>query len=399
MRILKQAVRGLAFAAGAICIGLLHLARPLRKIKIGRIRTDRIGHLACNTDGFLRKRALGRIEQCVSRIFIAGAPCNRQLLDMIKRVLPVVESDRLAKLHDLCVPLLQRTPLWEPMPFSPRAHAEFNAAPSQLSFTPEEEERGRLFLSSVGLKNKDWFICFHNRDSAYLQREQPSRDWSYHDYRDCDVKNFLPAAEYITRLGGFALRMGSAVSEPLGDTTNPRLIDYAAKYRNDFLDVYLLAKCRFMLGCDTGLTLVATAFDTPVVYTNSARLDFAPFLERDIFIQKKYFDEATNRVLSYRDILARGHEYFLNSSYLSEHRLHLVENTTEEILDATREMQERLTGIFQESPEDRELQQRYGALFTARHTCYAHQSHIGRDFLRRNKDVLFGNPLPKNGVA
>lgn len=394
MRILKLAVRGLAFAVGAACIGLIYLARPLRKIKIGRLRTERIGHLACNTDGFLRKRGAGRVEPGVSRVFIAATPCNRQLLDMIKRVIPVIESDWLAKLHDICLPLLQKTPLWEPMPVYLSAHEEFNAAPSSLSFTPEEEERGRLFLSSVGLKKDDWFVCFHNRDSAYLQREQPGQDWSYHDYRDCDVKNFLPAVEYITRLGGFAFRMGSVVGAPLGPTGNPRIIDYAAAHRSDFLDIYLIAKCRFMLGCDAGLTLVATAFDTPIVYTNAPRLDFAPFRKSDIFIQKKYFDEAAGRVLSYRDILDRGYETILHTRWLREHRLRLIENTAEEILDATREMQERLAGTFTESPEDRELQQRYRALFSPKHTCYTQQSSVGRDFLLQNKDVLFSPPLP-----
>lgn len=396
MKALKAAARRAVRALGALVVGCLYLLRPFKKIKIGRIRTDRIGHLASNTDAFLRALAAGGLESRFLRVFIAGEPVNRQLLEMYKRVMPIVESRALAKAHDLCIDMLVKTPFHEPLPWRGKAHAEFNAVPPRISFTAEEDARGRCGLAAMGIGENDWFVCFHNRDSAYLRRTQPVHDWSYHDYRDCSVLDFLPAAEFVTAHGGFAVRMGSSVDEPLGATGNLRIIDYADKHRDDFMDVYLLGKCRFLIGCDTGLTLVCTAFDTPVIYTNSPRLDFAPFHRRDLFIQKKYIDSATGRVLSYHEIMARNLEYFLRGEWLKEKGLRLTDNTSEEITDATREMFERLEGTFIERPEDRELQERYRSLFEPRHQSYSFQSRIGRDFLAKNEASLFA-PYPREG--
>lgn len=366
---------------------------------IGRIPSERIGGLAWNTDVFLRTRMAGHLDSGALLILISGEPANRQLLSMFKRVMPIVESRALDKAYLICADMLLNTPFHVSLPLASKTKGEFNAVPSRISFTAAEEARGRRGLAAMGIGENDWFVCFHNRDSAYLRRFDPAKDWSYHDYRDCSVRDFLPAAEFVGRRGGFAVRMGSAVSEPLGAIGNPRIIDYAAKHRDEFMDVYLLAKCRFLIGCDTGLTVVPTAFDVPVIYTNSPRLDLAPFHRRDLFIQKRYVDAATGRVLGYPEILARGFEYFTRGQWLAEKGLRLAENSPEEILDVTREMFEHLDGVFVERPEDRELQEQYRRLFEPRHESHGFLSRIGREFLAKNSDSLFAPYSPADKAA
>ena len=44
-------------------------------------------------------------------------------------------------------------------------------------------------------------------------------------------------------MGYYVIRMGVKASKPL-KSSNPKIIDYAnSKIRNDFLDIYLGAKC------------------------------------------------------------------------------------------------------------------------------------------------------------
>jgi putative glycosyltransferase (TIGR04372 family) len=390
MRLLKAAARLTVKLSALPILVALYFISPFLKVKIARIRTDRIGHLASNTDAFLRTLGAGGLDPDTIRIFIADSrTANRQLLEMFKRIMPVIESRWLAKWHELNMALLEKTPFHEPLPWRGKAHAEFNAIGPRISFTAEEERRGLRELARLGIGERDWFVCFHNRDSAYLASQHPGRDFSYHDYRDCSVRSFLPAARLVTSRGGFALRMGSAFSEPLGEIGDPRIIDYAARHRTDFMDIYLLAKCRFLIGCDTGLTLVCTAFDVPVIYTNSPRLDFAPFHRRDIFIQKRYCEAATGRLLGYHEIMARGYERLFNARWLEKTGLRLIDNTPEEIADATREMLDRLDGAFHETAEDRARQERYRALFRPEHESYGFRSLIGRDFLAKNETSLF----------
>lgn len=371
-------------AAGLIFVAGLYLLRPLLKLKIGRLRYERIGNLAVNTELFLRRRALS--DDGARRVFLSGSPCNRQLLTMIRRRLTVVESPALVKAYEICRSLLDTTPFHEGLAFRFTEFDLFDGLPA-LSFTAKEEEAGQAALRAMGIGPSDWFVCLHNRDSAYLNESQPGGKWSYHDYRDCRLENFLPAAGYVAQRGGFVLRMGQAVKEPLAGAL-PRLIDYASLHRSDFLDIYLLAKCRFMIGSDAGLAQVPTIFNRPVVNTNVPFIDWASFRSEDIFIQKRLFSDDEGRALSYPEILARGWQRFYRTEWLAERRLRLVENTGEEILEAVREMLERLEGRLTYTSEDDALQARYRALLGPAHIFHGFRSRLGRDFLYKNKELI-----------
>lgn len=378
-------------AVGLVLIAGLYLLRPFIKLKIGWLRYDRIGNLAVNTELFLRQRALR--DDGARRVFLSGTPCNRQLLTMIGRRLTVVESPTLAKAYEICRGLLDATPFHERLAFRFTEFDLFDGTPA-LSFTDEEEAAGQAALRAMGIGPSDWFVCLHNRDSAYLDESQPGGKWGYHDYRDCRLENFLPAAGYVAERGGFVLRMGQAVKEPLAGVW-PRLIDYASLHRSDFLDMYLLAKCRFMIGSDAGLAQVPVIFNRPVVNTNVPFIDWASFRSEDIFIQKRLFSEAEGRALSYPEILARGWQRFYRTEWLAERRLRLIENTSEEILEAAREMLERLEGRLTYTAEDDALQARYRALLGPAHVFHGFRSRIGRDFLYKNKDLI----LPTDKAA
>lgn len=378
-------------AVGALVLAGLYLLRPFLLVKIGRLRYERVGNLAVNTELFLRRSA--REGGRARHVFLSGPPCNRQLMTMIRRRLAVVESAWLAKAYEICRPLLDATPFHEALAFRFTEFDLFDGAGPCLSFTEEEEARGREALRAMGIGPNDWFVCLHNRDSAYLDASQPGGKWGYHDYRDCSLESFLPAADYVAERGGFVLRMGQAVKEPLAGA-RPRLIDYARLHRSDFLDVYLLAKCRFMIGSDAGLAQVPTIFNRPVVNTNVPFVDWAAFRSEDIFIQKRLYSEAEGRALSYPEILARGWERFYRTEWLAERRLRLVENTAGEILEAVREMHERLEGAAY-SPEDDALQAKYRALLGPGRVFHGFRSRLGRDFLYKNKDLI----LPTDQAA
>ena len=65
----------------------------------------------------------------------------------------------------------------------------------------------------------------------------------------------------------------------------------------------------------------------------------------------------------------------------------LIENTPEEIRAVTVEMDERLNGTWQTTPEDEELQERFWALF-GQDKVKSPDLRIGGEYLRENKDLL-----------
>ena len=93
-------------------------------------------------------------------------------------------------------------------------------------------------------------------------------DFSYHDFRDHEVEEMLPAMRYLVDSGYTALRMGSVVNNKL-EAAEPQIIDYASYLRTDFLDIFLSAKCEFFVGDPGGLSTLPLIFRRPIVYINS----------------------------------------------------------------------------------------------------------------------------------
>ena len=124
------------------------------------------------------------------------------------------------------------------------------------------------------------------RDSAYLDNHQV-KDWSYHNYRDSDIQNFVLAAEDLADRGYFVIRMGAKVYESI-KSDHPRVIDYATNgMRNDFMDIYLGAKCEFCITSGLGFDAVPVIFRTHIVSVGELPLGWLrTFLTKMISISK-----------------------------------------------------------------------------------------------------------------
>jgi putative glycosyltransferase (TIGR04372 family) len=215
----------------------------------------------------------------------------------------------------------------------------------------------------------------------------PNHDWGYHDYRDAEIDNFLPAAEEMGRRGYYALRMGEAVKETVV-SDSPRVIDYASNGRSDFMDIYLLANCRFFLSSSSGLTGLAHTFRVPLAYVDQVPLEYEPRGKRDMFIPKKIWLRNEKRFLTFREIVESGAGRFLRGDEFEALGLELVENSKDDVMALAVEMDERLEGKWDTSDEDTDLQQRYWTLFDETTLCYNSPSRIGAAFLRQNRNLL-----------
>lgn len=381
--------------AAPIVLALL-LARPFRQIKLFPIVDERIGHEAANTDLFLRRIQLGMIK---SRgiIFIGIAttrPVNAQLLKMFSRRFRIIQlpiSRRMLPFFRSIFSkksILGKTGVLQENENSVHNFKEFADTPPNISFTKEEEEKGGKLLRRMGVKENGWFVCFHARDPEYLAKKLPA-GFDVYNYRDCNIRNFLKAAEYIAAKGGFAVRMGIVGNERLPRTKNKRIIDYAANYRNDFMDIYLPAKCKFFIGSTAGLWRVPTLFNVPIAGTNFAPFH-TPLRKDDLFIPKKLWSKEEKRFLTFSELFdfeLSFNRYPKDSDY-EKAGLAYVENSPEEILDLAKEMNEKLDGKWKETKEDKKLQEIFRSLIRREHPWYGTPARLGAIFLRKNKNLL-----------
>jgi putative glycosyltransferase (TIGR04372 family) len=365
----------------------------------------RIGGLLPSTESYLREKAI--VNSREKSIFVYAHPCSLQFVAMLKRIHTVIQSGTLLRLireepivsrfvarpKSLNMKILARDYFANDKGRGVSDDLDFTMVEDMepaLEFSPSDHQKGVGLLNDMGIGVDDWFICFHSRDGLYLKTKGAlGRDsYGYHDYRDCTINNYLPAAEYITSLGGHAVRMGYLVMEKCEERNG--IVDYANRYRSDFGDIYLPAQAKFFLGNTSGLVCASDTFNVPVAAANWIPLAHALKSKRDLLIPKKIWSMDKKRLLTFGEILAGGIGSYWRSEDYVKVGLEAVENTAEEIKDLTVEMYERLSGTWEISEEDEELQGLFRSQFdlsekTLSYTC---RSRIGAKFLRENRDLL-----------
>lgn len=273
------------------------------KIRITPITTMRIGGLTVINHFYMAEQKLYGPDQLVRRLFFGAAPCNRYLFDMWKRVMPIIDSRIISAFYQYTSDILERLVTFRPLPNDKgaghRTNTNFLVTRSNavLSFNEQDLHMGRELLARMGVGTEDWFVCFHARDSKYQSAIEGNPDTKSH--RNAPLVSYLDAAEYITEKGGFAIRMGQLVEEPLPDTGNPRIVDYATQHRSDFGDVFLPGQCRFFLASASGYQQVPALFGRPVATAHLLPLVPNQTGAQSLYIPKLFRNKQTGEYLTY----------------------------------------------------------------------------------------------------
>jgi len=388
--ILPRKLWGWSLVALALPVLLLvRLLKPLVHIRFGVLPCIRIGHFAAEPELYLCMREAGLLPQNTRDLFwFSGAISNQQLALMWRRVLPMhpfyhrlyLLNRQLFHFNDHLIPRL---------PSEDRdLHGILWQTPPHLTFTPAEHTRGKAELAALGVAAETPFICFHSRDSGYSALGISDQQIRLYACRNSKVETYLPAMEALAEQGYACLRMGVAVEKPL-TSNHPRIINYANTSRNDFMDVYLSAHCRFYIGDTSGLAEVPKIFRRPVAWVNFFALEYAPtWGKHDLFIPSKIWHQAENRPLTFREILTSGVGRFRHCTEFEAQGLAVIPNTAEEILALALEMDKRISGTWQDSPEDEALQSRFWALFQPSAINGVFLCRIGAAFLREQQHLL-----------
>lgn len=370
----------LVFPVIYLLLALASLARP---IKLGFIYHERLGHLALNTDLYLRRRDLGMYASNEIHLFFVYAPANMQLVTMFSRRIFLIRSEFIFKLLS---PIgFLKTRFFLPLPFWGNEYEIFNTAPSQINFTDEEHVRGRALLSTLGIRDGDWYVSIFARDHRYYIEHSPGTDTRFSHHRNADIETFHLAVDAILAAGGWVVRMGSSVEKPLS-IRHPRVIDYATHFRSDFGDIYITAHSRFFVGTTSGASDVAVLFDTPFVGVNYVPIGCAPFGKNAIFIPKRVVYCTSGEQVPMRDQLQLFVGVQVGACLVPEVEMRKLgwvfeDNSPEEIRDAVEEMLMRLNGRDTRNIDYQLAWNRYRSLIPDENIYKANRSPMGRKML------------------
>lgn len=381
---------------------LVRSVRPIVTIRFGSIDSTRIGHFvadaACHITEFRRQ------PPNIKDWFWLGPTCNSQWELMVRRTLPIVQATKWVDIWN------QRLPGGES--HSRPVHTDGSVPLGQvldtprsgmIAFLPSENDAGLAWLRRQGWTDGEPFVCLLVRDSAFLTRDplqskldtrNSSEKWSYHNYRDSNIEDYVPATEWLADQGVWVFRMGKIMERPI-PTEHPRIVDYAFDpSRSDFLDIWLFANCSGCISTGTGIDIVSCIYGAPNVFVNLTPIGGLWGFHESISVPKHLYWDSTGTPLTLSEYLR--HTY--GSSYrYADSGIGFADLEPGEVMDAVQEFWHRIDGSWIDSSEDEARQQRFWTQFRSwtdfplyHHTIHP-QAKVGTNWLRSRGDSFLSD--------
>lgn len=230
---------------------------------------------------------------------------------------------------------------------------------TMLPFTDEEKAEGEKQMEKMGLTKP--FVCIHARGKNLKKTaygNETVQDES--DFRSCDINTFGKACRHIYEEDMEIVRMGKFEKTPCNISY---LIDYPNHFWNGLMDFYLLYKCKYVLGSQSGLTAIAPFWGCPALITNftefSCTNEALPSTGMEMYIPKKQWSVREKRYLNLYEMFdASNRSMGYMSNYMKD-GIVFEDNTEEEILEAVKEFEARLEGSWIEDEAEQDMMKKY----------------------------------------
>jgi putative glycosyltransferase (TIGR04372 family) len=250
-----------------------------------------------------------------------------------------------------------------------------------LELPPDVAARGWKVLQAAGVPRGAWFVALHVRDITWR-----GLNGGMQAIRNADTAAYLPAIAEITGRGGYVVRMGDPDAPPMPALAN--VIDYCRSgMRSDWMDIFLIARSRFMLGSASGPSFVPALYGVPAVLTNWWPPGMRPWHAADIFLPKLLRRSADGRRLTLSETLQEPFSHCHSPRYLAAHEgVYVEDNEPEVIRGAVAEMLLRLDGDLRRDADVADLRARADHIYQAH--GHSGMAQLAGEFLRRRGDFV-----------
>ena len=377
---------------------LIYLLRPILLIRFGKIK-PRIGRAGMDIDIYLSEKKL-RLNQPKTKsldffIWDSLIP-NSKLKEMIEKKITVLPSIFISTFD-----LIRKVKY-----FNYHIIDTSNGERDTLNVTD-------LISNQLTLSDKDYstaenifykyfskdakVILFCIRDSEYLKKKFPDRDWTFEDRRDYSLDKFYLAAENLTKRGYYVLRMGRETKLTFKSLNN-KIIDYAnSDWKSDLMDVYLGMKCSFCLTTATGMDVFAWMFRKPIVELKNP-LSISRLSKKTLLLTKHHYYKSDDKELTLSKIMKIGEEQIINpdKDFMSKKGIYILDNSPEEISEVALEMLDKLENKWKYQKNDHKLQKQFADVYntevknykTYRFKNVNMRGAYSTNFLRKNIEWL-----------
>ena len=201
-----------------------------------------------------------------------------------------------------------------------------------LSLPPKLAARAEELLrrNYVGIPDDKPVVVLHTREHGYhaLRGQR---------YRNTDVRNYIPAVRRLIEAGYAVVRVGDKKMMSIRDHV-PELLELPlTDFADPAVDAYFIARCRFMMSCQSGPCSIARVFGKPNLVVNAV-YHYTLLPERADLMGFKRYIGPDGRPLSVAELLRLGAHLFDRTEHFRNAGVEVEDMTPDEILAATEEM-------------------------------------------------------------
>jgi|688.fasta_scaffold173596_2 putative glycosyltransferase (TIGR04372 family) len=363
---------------------IIRLIYPLIIVRVGTLNSRRIGHFITESIMLIYRSNFQKKRRQFELISFSKDISNRYWAKMVKSKVKIYGKWLNSVVYwNFKIPGGKRNSYLKTEPGCRDLQLIFTSYDLRISFKEYEQEVAYAWLRKHGWQGEK-IICLNVRDSSYLNETYPEVNWDYHDYRNSDIGDYIPAIEWLTGQGYWVIRMGKIANKKVTHRIE-KFIDYSFDPdRSDFLDIWLFANCDGCITTATGPDTLCLVYRVPMLVVN-----VLPF----------------NWIFSYADMIwIPKHLYWNDSKKLSieEYLQHMYDRTIDyenagiiirdlepqEILDGVIEFVQRISGEYLYLDSDKNLQEscwndiKADKDFNKFHGKIHPRARVGRDWLR-----------------
>ncbi len=382
---------------------LLIFTRFFLRIKIIEIETRAIGHYAYTMEIFLSEIKNNIHGNNIYLAFRNKTIANKFLYDRIKKNFIIVPRIILEPIFKFFNTKLIYTKIGKYF-LSDYRHWTQNYThenPSQLIdiygvlektpptiiFTKEENIAAYSKIKEININENDEFVCIHPRTPHFALSKNRIDDLVF-QLRDSREFNFSKTINYLNEKNIKSVFLGHSENNL---KFNDKIIYYnKSSIKNGFIDIFLLSKCKYLIGDSSGMSMAPLMFRKRSLYTNVSELHSMSFIDsiyKPIIIMKKFKLLQTNEYLPYSFVLKKKLSEVDNVDILNKLGYDIEDNSEDELLNATNEM-DYLIDNKEYLDRDINLEKKFNDILIRYNYYPLQKSKISHYFLKKNIDLL-----------
>lgn len=370
----------------AILVTWLYLKIRRYEVIIVGVASSVISSFLAPLEPELRKRINTDIGLGRTIVINLSVDANTQIRKMYDEIVKIIGDER--KLARRIVWWATKVGVKNTTPTQVQSDPIWRVGLPSVSFTPTENEIGRKYLDTVGA-SENKYICYATRsESYYAKLIEQGVVVKPRSVRNPDENIYLRVANKLAEENLTIIRMGKDLDTKIDKSEYLKIIDYATTSRTDFLDCFLMKHCKYVFIGNTGIVWFRWLFNLPCLHCDVYDIRYTQ-MNKDISIFQKVWLLNEKRLATVSEMLKMKSEYS-DERHQARLGVQLVKNTVDEILSACQEMNARIDGTWETTPEDEDLQKRYLDLVVkfSDQPSWRGGGRVGAQFLRDNQDLL-----------